>query len=286
MVLPRPTALRGFAPARVLRSTPRTASRNQWQHIARRGYAEGGHDAHGAASSDLPWLIGAVAVTVPSCYFLWPEASHADSHAAHGEEHGEEHAEEHEENEDESKDESEEEAPKEEESKDEEPKEESKDDESKDEEPKEDSKEDDSKSDDDKQPQSRDTPPEGKNQPKSGGDVEGVSFKGPTKAGGDDNKAPDERKVESDSKGGQKKRIDSGVGKNLGEGDLKKDEPATSGSGSDSPGGIDEKQKGLSNTPTRHSTDPGADPEKSSKGEGMAETAKQMGTVDPNRPQK
>jgi len=51
-------------------------------------------------------------------------------------------------------------------------------------------------------------------------------------------------------------------------------------------GAVDTKQQGLSNTPTRHSTQIDQDPEKSKKGEGNPETAKSMGTVDPNRPQK
>ena len=45
------------------------------------------------------------------------------------------------------------------------------------------------------------------------------------------------------------------------------------------------KQEGLSNTNTKHSTDIANDPEKSKKGEGMPETAKSKGTVDPMRPQ-
>jgi len=44
------------------------------------------------------------------------------------------------------------------------------------------------------------------------------------------------------------------------------------------------KQRGLSNTPTRHSTQVDEDPEKSKKPEGGPDTAKVMGTVDPNRP--
>lgn len=43
------------------------------------------------------------------------------------------------------------------------------------------------------------------------------------------------------------------------------------------------KQEGLSNTDTKHSTDIGNDPEKSKKGDGMPETAKAKGTVDPHR---
>ena len=43
------------------------------------------------------------------------------------------------------------------------------------------------------------------------------------------------------------------------------------------------KQAGLSNTDTKHSTDPANDPEKSKKSEGAPETAKLQGTVDPGR---
>lgn len=45
------------------------------------------------------------------------------------------------------------------------------------------------------------------------------------------------------------------------------------------------KQKGLSNTDTKHSTDVQNDSGKSKKGEGAPETAKLQGTVDPNRKQ-
>ena len=47
----------------------------------------------------------------------------------------------------------------------------------------------------------------------------------------------------------------------------------------DDAGSISSKQSGLSNTPTRHSTQLDQDPEKSKKGEGGPETAKAMGTV-------
>lgn len=62
MVLPRPTSLRGFAPARLLRSAaPRTANRA----IARRGYAShGGHDS--APSSDMPWYARQLTNTNPN----------------------------------------------------------------------------------------------------------------------------------------------------------------------------------------------------------------------------
>lgn len=152
---------------------------------------------------------------------MWPEASHGDSHGAHGA-HGDEEHEEHEEHEgeEESKDEpQEEEAPKEEESAAEEPKEESKSDDG----PAEESK-DEPEGDDDKQTQSRDTPAEGKNMPEDRGNTKDVSFKGPIKSEDGSSTAPDERKREPDSKGAFKKRIDSGIGKNLGEGPAKADD--------------------------------------------------------------
>ena len=46
-----------------------------------------------------------------------------------------------------------------------------------------------------------------------------------------------------------------------------------------------EKQEGLSNSNTKHSLDLDSNPEKSKKGEGVVETAKVKGPVDPGRPQ-
>jgi len=50
-------------------------------------------------------------------------------------------------------------------------------------------------------------------------------------------------------------------------------------------GKMSQKQAGLSNTDTKHSTDPVTDG-KSVKSEGAPETAKLQGTVDPSRPAK
>jgi hypothetical protein len=50
-------------------------------------------------------------------------------------------------------------------------------------------------------------------------------------------------------------------------------------------GEISSKQKGMSNSPTRHSTPIHESDEKSKKPEGGPDTAKAMGTIDPNRPQ-
>ncbi|THY30701.1 hypothetical protein D6D01_03164 [Aureobasidium pullulans] len=142
--------------------------------------------------------------------------------------------------------------------------------------------------------------------PTSKGDVEGVSFKGPTSEGDSDNKMPDERKREPDGKGAFKKRIDSGYGKNLGEGPEHREDGSTNvgrngalsseyANGSQAAsakttstggqGDISTKQAGLSTTPTRHSSQIDKDPEMSKKGEGAPDTAKVQGTVKPDRKQ-
>lgn len=79
---------------------------------------------------------------------------------------------------------------------------------------------------------------------------------------------------EDKGKGATKVRMDSPAGKTIGEG-------SSAGEGDE----MTKKQKGISTTDTKHSTDPHADPGKSSKGEGTAETAKIKGTVKPDRPQ-
>ncbi|KAI5252264.1 hypothetical protein E4T42_03551 [Aureobasidium subglaciale] len=286
MVLPR-SAMRGFSAARLFRSSVRPATRA----VARRGYASG--HGHSAPSSDLPWIIGSVGITVPGAWYLWPDSSHGDTHGpgeAHAK-HLEEHPEVAEPEEQEEEEEKSEEQPKEE-SKDDE----SKDDESKDE-PKEESKGGALKDGEGEAvqapPQSGHEPEEGEskskrttdgaNMPESKGDVEGVSFKGPTSEGDSDNKMPDERKREPDGKGAFKKRIDSGYGKNLGEGPEFRSDGSTSAAtakttSTGGQGDISTKQAGLSSTPTRHN------PEMSKKGEGAPETAKSQGTVSVGRP--
>lgn len=118
-----------------------------------------------------------------------------------------------------------------------------------------------------------------------------MQFKGKTSDGDDENKQGDTRKVEDDSKGGKKLRIDSDSAKDLGAGPEKRsdgsDSAATNKEIDTSKGGesdISSKQAGLSTTATKHSTDIGSDPEKSKKGEGVPETAKSSGTVSTNRP--
>ncbi|KAI9651505.1 MAG: hypothetical protein M1831_000795 [Alyxoria varia] len=90
-----------------------------------------------------------------------------------------------------------------------------------------------------------------------------------------------------DPKGGAKKRVESakGIAQGRGEdqegggsiGDVK------DGSKSAAAGQTPAQQKGLSNTDTKHSTDLMKDPEKSKTSEGVPETAKIQGTVQPGR---
>ncbi|KAK0326152.1 hypothetical protein LTS16_004081 [Friedmanniomyces endolithicus] len=127
-------------------------------------------------------------------------------------------------------------------------------------------------------------------EPKEGGSDSGV---GKGKMSSDSAGAGGEtRKREPDSKGGFKKRIDSGLQKDIGGTDQQVDEDGSDkydqAAQSKAPlqgdaGQISSKQFGLSNTPTRHSTQIDQNPESSKKAEGV-DTAKAMGTVDPQRP--
>ncbi|KAF2156659.1 hypothetical protein K461DRAFT_289056 [Myriangium duriaei CBS 260.36] len=283
MVVSRPVIARGLAAARLARPL-----RKHVQPVLRRGYASGG--SHAPPSSDIPWLAGAIAVTIPGCYLLWPEKSHGDAHHGHGE-HKEEHAESHdekpdqEESSEDAQESGENKAEQSEQSQDEKSEDSGKSDDS---EKKSDDKAD--KKSDDKKDETSDDKEEKSDDNKSGSGkkVEGVQFKGKTSAGGEDNEIGDNRKRESDSKGAYKKRIDSDYQKDLGEGDHKTEEGSPSGKSatgpSGDPGAIDTKQQGISTTPTRHSTKIDEDPDKSKKGEGAPETAKSQTSVDPKRP--
>ncbi|KAH0544359.1 hypothetical protein FGG08_001500 [Glutinoglossum americanum] len=94
MVLPRATAFRTLLRSPVGRTSRRASGIRQWGQTGRRGYASGGQEAK-KSSSDLPWLIGSVAITVPSTYWLLQQgpAGKAHSHDNHGEKHGGDHGE-------------------------------------------------------------------------------------------------------------------------------------------------------------------------------------------------
>ena len=146
--------------------------------------------------------------------------------------------------------------------------------------------------------------------PESGGDVEGVGFKGPSQKVSDNKSAADTRKSFPDAKGGRKKRIESSMGTPVGA--YTKEREGEEGSGKDQvsiqrkelvivetdvavlkavsskepmdSNQMSGKQEGLSNTDTKHSTPLEMNPEKSKKGEGSVETAKLKGTVKTDRP--
>jgi len=102
MVLPRTSAFGSTLRSSISR-TARLRARSQWRTGGRRTYADAhGHGAQ-KASSDLPWLIGSIVVTVPSAAWLWQQGP---TKGEHGHKHGEhEEHEEHEGGEEESKDE-------------------------------------------------------------------------------------------------------------------------------------------------------------------------------------
>ncbi|KAL8903689.1 MAG: hypothetical protein Q9207_003758 [Kuettlingeria erythrocarpa] len=135
-------------------------------------------------------------------------------------------------------------------------------------------------------------PHEGAHEVQSGGNVEGVRFKGATSGGdrvGEEGQPEqgDVRKHIPDAKGGAKKRISSKYGKPQG-GPVEGDEEWPNrrfSSYTPSDKDVASKQEGISNTDTKHSYDLSMDPEKSKKGEGFVETAKVKGPVDPSRPQ-
>ena len=98
------------------------------------------------------------------------------------------------------------------------------------------------------------------------------------------------RMLIADAKGGTKRRIESEKGISLGRADGvaesgKSVGDVKDGSKSAAAGQTSKQQKGVSNTDTKHSVDVMADPGKSKKSEGVPETAKIQGTVDPSRKQ-
>ncbi|KAF2233386.1 hypothetical protein EV356DRAFT_503718 [Viridothelium virens] len=289
MAFSRTSALRAGARANLIRPSLRSSRPRPLQRIARRTYADGGHHTQ-AKSNDLTWGLGAAAVTIPGAwYLLQPGANghHGDDHSHAKEEHEEEHEEETEEAPKSEGDGEEQNGDDGEQQREEEQKDEPKD------KPKVSESEgkgvtDLSDSDSDEL-QNTKVADENDNTSKhethvleqdTKGTPEGVRFKGKTSQGDEDNEMTDVRKHVPDAKGGAKKRIDSGyaISQSV-------DNPGADGAG----GGTDPmaaKQKGLSNTETKHSTDIKNSPEKSKKGEGSPETSKTIGTVKVDRPQR
>ncbi|KAK4554277.1 hypothetical protein LTR86_008485 [Recurvomyces mirabilis] len=307
MSVARARALKGLQStfrSTTTRATSRVSAPARTQLSVGRRYASGGGGhGHGEPTSDIPWMIGGTAVTVPACWYLWPSA-HADSgHHGHDEHAEESHGEEaHVEGEEAPK---EEEAPEEEDTSSQEQGEgesEEKSDESstgktpKDQQEKGKAPGEDSASGkpSGSQGEGQDTgsvTPSEDSKPKEGGGDSRIG-KGAIKPESDG--ATESRKSEPDNKGGRKTRVDSGLQKDLGaseetyeqadDGSQKEKAATSKPPAKGKEGDITGKQFGLSNTPTRHSHQIDEDPEKSKKSEGGPDTAKVMGTIDPNRP--
>ncbi|KAI9718118.1 MAG: hypothetical protein M1812_004376 [Candelaria pacifica] len=314
MVNPRAAALRSVLQPLCGRAPLKSARTTSWQRIIRRGYASGGNHEPKKAGGDLPWIVGSIAITLPTCaYLLQPSNDKGHGHGGHdeNEKHGEE-PEDLEESKEDSSEESQEEGGVDEggeevhksdtnpENSDEkgESQPDSTDDSKPEDSGKEEGKSDESESGGEKSQGTAEVY-KGDDEPhevESGRNVEGVQFKGATSGGSKEGKMEqgDTRKHIPDAKGGAKKRIESDYGMKQGSTDKVKDTDPTGTVKKDKaaaakpPTSHNEqsgKQEGLSNTDTKHSTDITNNPDKSTKGEGTPETSKSKGTVDPNRPQ-
>jgi len=273
-----PATLLGRSATRAVRRTTSQPCMRIGQQSGRRGYASATDAVK--KTSDLPWAATATVVTAVGLYIaLSPTEGGAHAHDTHHEGHGKEYGSDHKE---EAAEEPKEEEVKEE-SKDEpaESKEESKDEsEEKPAEDKAESKEEEKPSKDEESKDDSKPSDEGKkgDEGKTEDDTnasEDQGTKGDTQKGATKQQHDVKHREEDAGKGAVKVRMDSPASKNIGEG-------SSAGEGDHY---AKTAQKGISNTDTRHSTDPHADPGKSSKGEGTAETAKIKGTVKPDRPQ-
>merc|ERR1712000_412678 len=86
MALPRSAALRGSIRSFVAKRTG-TQARTTLRNVGRRTYAQ---EHSTKKSSDLPWLVGSLVVTVPAAGWLWQQgpskSDHGHGHAEHMEE--------------------------------------------------------------------------------------------------------------------------------------------------------------------------------------------------------
>ncbi|KAI9678726.1 MAG: hypothetical protein M1817_005783 [Caeruleum heppii] len=274
------------------------------QRLGQRSYASGAAGPK-KASGDLPWLIGSIAITIPTCAYLL-QAGSKNSHHGHDDSHGHDAADtEHDKQDDAGSD--------------------------KDGDDQSDAKEDGGEETQDDSEDSSDQGKaggqeestvsgqdeesgSGKKSPvddgfdetdksenvqkdagqvkEEGSGVEGVRFKGATKDGATE----DERRLIPDNKGGNKRRINSAYGKSLGQpedGSSMDEEEAGKSQDKPTPSKTplnrnhqSGKQEGISNTDTKHSADLDNMPDKSKKGEGGPDTAKVKGTVRTDRPQR
>lgn len=251
------------------------------QQSGRRGYASAADAVK--KTSDLPWAATATVVTAVGVYIaMSPTEGGAHAHDTHHEGHGKEYGKD--------KEEEPEEEPREEEPKEEEKpeaKEASDDKPADDSSEKSESKEEEKPAEEEKPSKDEDSKEDEKSsdEGKKGDDgkvkdetnaSEDQGTKGDTQKGATKKQEDVKHREEDKGKGAVKVRMDSPASINIGE------EGASHGEGDQY---AKTAQKGISNTDTRHSTDPHADPGKSSKGEGTVETAKIKGTVKPERPQ-
>lgn len=236
----------------VLRRTAAQTRSRTWRQLGRRGYASA---EHAKKSSDLPWMIGSVVATVPAAVWLIGQAPKKSEH--HGPAHGKE---------------------------EEEPAEEAQEEQQEDEKPSEDESSDDAKTE-----KTEDSEDESKDEKKDDSKEE--------TEGSNDKKAESKDEGKDDSKDDAKE--DSG--------DSNKDEHGYEKPGPNAPGQINwkpslgkgpgEGQKVGERKPTEKKGEKDAasdysgaknpyldDDEKSKKGEGLKDTMKIHGTVDPSRP--
>ncbi|KAI9731004.1 MAG: hypothetical protein M1834_005465 [Cirrosporium novae-zelandiae] len=238
---PLRSILRSQAP-RLCRKPPYQAQ--LWRSIQKRTYASAnGHGAH-EAGSDMPWLIGSIAITLPCLYFVWPSSS---THAGGGHGKHEKH---------EKKPEKVEESG------------------STDETSAEESKSEESESSDEEQatPDSSDDESE---------KPEAVVRKGDGDGPKEDTDAKGSNKARTESEDGAKQGENKETDKIAGD-KASKDMNATATKPPGGVGTQSAKQEGLSNTDIKHSTDTGSSSEKSTKpgSPGTPESAKVKGTID------
>ncbi|KKZ65733.1 hypothetical protein EMCG_08472 [[Emmonsia] crescens] len=80
MVLPRSALFRTlFTAQQSTRIAGARASSRVWQQATRRTYASGGGESK--KSSDLPWIIGSIVITVPAAAFLLADSPKKPAHA-------------------------------------------------------------------------------------------------------------------------------------------------------------------------------------------------------------
>ncbi|USW50370.1 hypothetical protein Slin15195_G036890 [Septoria linicola] len=279
MPMIRPTALRSLQSSlrySGARATTRAAPART-QLVAKR-FSSSGSGGHGhGESSDMPWLLAALAITPPSCWYLWPDtSSHGhDDHGSHGDHHEEkqEAAEEPAEEEEQASGGEEEAVENADEKKEDKPeiKEEGSDEKGEEKkETNEEKEEQEEKSDDKKEDKKEEKSDDKSDEKKSEGKGRNTEERTFT-VGADDKEEKPENVGSSTSS--------SAKGQKLGETDSQA--PAAKPR-AQSDGAMSKKQEGMSNTDTKYSVPIDQGNEKSKKGDGQPETAKSKGTVDPN----